>query len=557
VPRFAIAVLLLLVGSLAARAETAADHAVQLSARVTVSPASIKLTWLRTADAGGYAVARKIAGAATCSALASLPGTTAQFTDSRVATGVEYEYRVIKVAASYKAFGFISAGIGTAPVHDRGKVVLVVDDTQAAPLAVEIARLQQDLAGDGWTVLRHDVGRSDSVTSIRDLILADYRADRTKVKALFLLGHVPVPYSGNFAPDEHDLHVGAWPADVYYGIDSDAWTDTKVNNLNGADVRSRNAPGDGKFDQSYLPSNVLLQIGRVDLANLPAFSKSETALLRQYLDRDHLYRLGGLQADREGLIGDQFGAFGGEAFAADAWSSFAALLGSNTLQAGAMYPTVMDHSFQLAYACGGGSYTNVGNLAYTDQFAGQESRALIVAMFGSYFGDWDSPDNLLRGPLANDGYGLASVWAGRPFWFLHPLGQGHTLGYCARLTQNNTTTYPAGKYARGVHIALMGDPTLRFHPVPPPTQLTAAATGTGVKLTWHAPATAPLGYHIYRSADPAGPYQRLSKTIVKTPAFTDADPLPSATYQVRAIRLQASNSGTYYNNSQAAFADLP
>jgi hypothetical protein len=145
------------------------------------------------------------------------------------------------------------------------------------------------------------------------------------------------------------------------------------------------------------------------------------------------------------------------------------------------------------------------------------------------------------------------MWAGRPFWFLHPLGQGHTLGYCARLSQNNTTTYPAGKFARGVHIALMGDPTLRFHTVPPPTQLAASTTGTSVKLAWQAPSTAPLGYHIYRSADPAGPYTRLSKNIVKTAAFTDPNPLPAATYQVRAIRLQSSNSGSYYNNSQAAF----
>lgn len=555
--RFALAAFLLLAGNLTALSETAADHAVQLSAHVSSAPASIKLTWVRTADAGGYAVARKIAGAATWSALASLSGATAQYTDTHVAAGLEYEYRVIKVAASYKAFGFISAGIGTALVHDRGKVVLVVDATQAGPLASEIARLQQDLAGDGWTVLRHDVGRADSVTSVRDLILADYRTDRTKVKALFLLGHVPVPYSGDFAPDEHAEHVSAWPADVYYGIDSDAWTDSKVNDTNGGDVRTRNNPGDGKFDQSYVPGNVVLQIGRVDLANLPAFSKSETELLQQYLNRDHAYRLGGLRPDHEGLIGDQFGAFGGEAFAADAWSSFAALLGPAALKTGGLYPAVINNSFQLAYACGGGSYTNVGNMAYTNQFAGQQSRALIVPLFGSFFGDWDSTDNLMRAPLANDGYGLASMWAGRPFWFLHPLGQGHTLGYCARLTQNNTTTYPAGKYARGVHIALMGDPTLRFHPIPPPTQLAASTSATGVKLSWQAAAGAALGYHVYRSANPAGPYQRLSTALVKTLSFTDANPLPSATYQVRAIRLQSSNSGSYYNSSQGAFAQAP
>jgi len=44
-------------------------------------------------------------------------------------------------------------------VEARGKVVLLVDNTLATNLVMELARLQQDLVGDGWTVLRHDVAR--------------------------------------------------------------------------------------------------------------------------------------------------------------------------------------------------------------------------------------------------------------------------------------------------------------------------------------------------------------------------------------------------------------
>lgn len=547
----------LLAGIAASFGETAANHAVRLAARVSSSPASIKLLWLRDADSLGYAVSRKTAAATAWGSPVALPSTATQYVDTHVAAGVVYEYRVIKVARTYKGYGFISAAIAGVLVQDRGKIVLVVESGQAGPLSSELARLQQDLTGDGWTVLRHDVSRTASVASVKDLIMADYHADPTKVRALFLFGHVPVPYSGNYAPDEHPEHVGAWPADVYYGIDSDAWTDTNANNSNGSDVRTRNVPGDGKFDQSYLPKSVALQIGRVDLANLYAFSKSETELLRQYLNRDHAWRFGQLVADPVGLVGDQFGAYGGEAFAADAWSNFSALLGPGRVFANQFYPTVIDHSQTFAYACGGGSYTNVGSEAYESQFAGQQSRAVFVGLFGSFFGDWDSADNLLRSPLANSGFGLASMWAGRPFWYLQMLGQGQTLGYCARLAQNNSTLYPAGKYARGVHIALMGDPTLRLHVVPPPSNLRASNVNGAVKLTWTAPVPAPFGYHIYRAATAEGPYTRANKTVVRALSFTDIAPLAGATYQVRAIKLQGSNSGTYWNQSQGMFVAAP
>src|SRR5439155_5301170 len=109
-----------------------------------------------------------------------------------------YEYQVAKVTSTYNGYGYIQAGINAPLVEGRGKVILVVDNTYAANLAAELTRLQQDLAGDGWTVIRHHVGRADSVQSVKSLVQADYNADRSNVKAVIPFGHVPVPYSGLF-----------------------------------------------------------------------------------------------------------------------------------------------------------------------------------------------------------------------------------------------------------------------------------------------------------------------------------------------------------------------
>ena len=52
---------------------------------------------------------------------------------------------------------------------------------------------------------------------MKDLIKAQYNADPANTKAVFLFGHVPVPYSGDIVPDGHYAdHQGAWPCDGYY-----------------------------------------------------------------------------------------------------------------------------------------------------------------------------------------------------------------------------------------------------------------------------------------------------------------------------------------------------
>jgi hypothetical protein len=96
-----------------------------------------------------------------------------------------------------------------------------------------------------------------------------------------------------------------------------------------------------------------------------------------------------------------------------------------------------------------------------------------------------------------------------------------------------------------------------MHPVLPVKGLTAVKNGGEVQLSWTASQAPNLqGYHIYRSTDRLGVYTRLTPTPVTGTQYTDAA-APAAIdtyYQVRAITREVRPTGSYFNQSQGAFA---
>jgi hypothetical protein len=485
--------------------------------------------------------------------------TATSYVDTVVTVGNAFEYRVVKTAetatTNYTAEGYIYSGIRFRFTDSRGKLVLIVDNTHAAALAVELARLERDLVGDGWTLIRHDVSRSASVVSVGNLIKADYNADPSGVRAVFLFGHVPVPYSGELNPDGHPDHRGAWPADAYYGDVDGTWTDATVNNGTADSERNRNRPNDGKFDQSTLPSPLELQVGRVDLSNLPTFQQSEVELLRRYLNKDHAFRHRRFQVPTRAFIDDEFGVFDGEAFAANGWRNFPPLCGRANVSSADWLTVLPTQSYLLAYGCGGGRYVSADGVTTTAFLAALEQRVVFTLLLGSYFGDWDSTDNLMRAVLASSPFALMSGWAGRPDWQIHHMGLGETIGFSTRVTQNNPNLYVYNLGLRGVHVALMGDPTLRLLSVAPPSGLIIRANTTGgLRLTWAASSDAVDGYHVYRGNSAAGPFVRITSAVISTNEFVD--PAGAAqTYLVRAVKLETTGSGSYFNLSQGVFQD--
>ncbi|MCC7065413.1 MAG: hypothetical protein IT456_21575 [Planctomycetes bacterium] len=529
----------------------------QASIAVTAVASSSLLvfSWPLDATATGYTVSRRQSGTAAWGTAQSIAGGGAAvtWTDTLVTPGVRYEYWFRKTGGT-AAQGIVTAAIDAPVTENRGKIVLLVDATKVAALGTRLDRLEQDLVGDGWSVLRHDVQPTATVVSVKALILADNAAYPGQLKSVFLLGHVPVPYSGVINPDGHPDHSGAWPADVFYGELNGNWTDVSVNTTTASRAENRNVPGDGKYDQSGLPSDVDLAVGRVDLANMPSFAQSEDVLLQQYLDKDHDYRHKVLVADQRAVIDDNFGYFGGEAFAASGWRNFTSLVGAANIVAADYFTTLNTTSgngYVWAYGCGGGSYQSAGGIGSTADFALSNNRSVFSMLFGSYFGDWDSTDNFLRAPLCS-GWTLSCVWAGRPHWSFHPMVLGETLGACARLSQNDTAA--GGFGGRMVHVALMGDPTLRQHIIAPPSAVNVVDLWPQASVQWSASADAVAGYYVYRAASPQGPFVRITPTAIVGTQFLDAAPLAgSSTYMVRALRHETTLTGSYWNLSQGAF----
>jgi hypothetical protein len=527
-----------------------AEMAIETSVRL--EPAATNLTIVLTlpeATSPGYQVTRRCPGEGWTVLAEKAP--SGEFRDASLKNETIYEYGILRGEKRPSTDYFWTGN--RIPVRDRrGTVLLIVDRSQAEALAAEVRRLMFDLVGDGWQVVRKDVSATQTPAEIRQWIRSEYDRAPAEVKSVLLLGHVPVPYSGDLRPDGHGDHAGAWPADVYYGALEGAWTDeTVANKGNGPQL---NVPGDGKLDQSDIPGQVQLAVGRVDFANMPAFRAGETNLLRRYLDRDHSYRQAQLPVAERALIHDGF--FGQpERFAYSGWQNFTTLLQPENVRS-ATWPNVKPGMNLFFSGCGPGHPTSMQGFGDMAALVAMPVEAVFALMFGSYFGDWNMPDNFMRATLAHERGALTCGWAGRPHWYLHSMGMGETIGDALRRTQNNNGSdyEPTGGFAGQIHIALMGDPTLRLHRVAPPSDLRVQAAGQGMRLSWAASSQKVAGYHVYRANAEFGPYERLTKEPVKALTADDPDGRTSHYYQVRAVVLQEATTGTYYNSSQGVFA---
>lgn len=568
---------LLLIGALVCTTELKAqsksvDYCVLLTATYTKSPAAITLNWNDNGKALNYGVYRKGRYETTWTTLQTgLSGTAVSYTDNTVAAGQEYEYQVIRnQSGNFQGFGYIDCSIELPVVHKRGSLLLLIEASLRDSLKTEIEQLSMDLAGDGWKVLHRYAPKDSSIWFVYDQIADAAKWADNPLRSIYILGHVVVPYSGNYGqdnyytvpPDGHPDHSGAWPADVWYGTSKAFYTDNVSNDLSTREP-NKNFPGDGRFDQIEIPGDINYHIGRVDLSNMPAFGMTEVQLLKRYLQKAHNYRQGITKTINKGLIDENFDASIG-AFASTAWRNFTAFFGTSKVvdrvENGVDYFTdLADSNYVFAYGTGGGTFTSAGGIGSTSDFVTKKG-AVFNFLFGSYFGDWNVSDNFLRAPLASPENGLTSGWSGRPWWNAHHMAAGETIGFSTWVSQRNKTTYSSTPFLNNVHIALMGDPSLRLYVMQPATAVMAtAATGnTAANITWTASTEPGIdGYYIYRSSTPYGTFEVMNSTPVNGTSYADNTPYEGTNYyMVRAVKLQQTPSGSFYNLSQGAFGKV-
>lgn len=504
---------------------TARDCAIMIDAKVVVGlQTTINLSWLPNEQAKQYIIYKKeLGGFFTSVPVATLDSATYTWTDSDVKDSKTYEYKIVGNSIGrysggniqYLAVGYKAVSLN-APAYQGGRVLILIDSTMKQPLKNEIYRYLNDLTKEGWAYVVHYVSRAEEfdgvkVRAVKQIILEEW--SKKHFDYIFLLGRVPVPYSGDIVPDGHTYnHQGAWPADMYYGSMNEAyWTDVSINSTTAPD-RTKNIPNDGKFDISQLYNNqgqivitTEASVGRVDFYNITLFEKNETELLKDYLDKDHSFRTGKLDIKNKALIDNNFAAssiLG--AFAWSGWANFGSILGKDNVITGDWIKNtnpnnLQDSAYLMAFGDGGGSYTSSSGVGTSADFAKNNLNAVFSILFGSYFGDWDVKDNLMRTALASAPSILSCSWAGRPHWFYHHLGLDFPIGYSTKVTLNNTLdylpmlvmnngtpTFPEGLLLL-VHTSLLGDPTLKVNASPDLSNLasfSATEENGETKLTW-------------------------------------------------------------------------
>jgi hypothetical protein len=299
--------------------------AVEVEAQVFDCPPTIVLRWRPLSanpTTGSVQLWRRLPNDLRVAApIVVLPANATNYVDTNVTIGVAYEYIVMVTPQTTPILsgglgvpqGYIRSGIQIPVVRKRGAVLIVIErQLQTALAAIPRARgnidlLRSDLTAEGWTSTVIAVNANDTVVSVKAAITAAYRAD-ANLKALYLIGQVAYPYSGNQNPDGHGDHLGAWPCDGFYGdIDYPAslWTDRTNFSAPSVAARLRNWPGDGKYDDLYFQSTLELQVGRVDLSRMtvfPAPFQSEVNLTARYLLKSHEFRIAQRTYKRQSLL---------------------------------------------------------------------------------------------------------------------------------------------------------------------------------------------------------------------------------------------------------------
>lgn len=505
----------------------------------------------------------------------NLPAGTASYTDNAVASGDVWEYQIKRIHGATFSAGYTTAAVGYDQSNYRGRMILLVADNIAAALPARITELKKDLTGDGWLVQQLTVPKAygwdsgDTVVGIRQQIQSIYNSApaNDKPKQLFILGHVPLPRAGlgGQTPDDHVQNAGARGADTYYADVDGVFTDAGTYNPNGlSSPYAVNLPGDFKWDQDNIPSELEMAFGRIDFRDITSYANTELTLTDQYLTRLHHYK----QADAGFYMGNKTGFYFGYDNSNDgSYRSLPPISGAaNVYQNTTSLPhpqwVKLNGPFML--------YMQNREAPQIGEWNTYGMDAAVYSSDQSYWGFGDVPEgnqySKIRSILGVDSKCVMVIWTTMAINLFHQAGAGEPIGLaCKQIMDHNTTNQklekPSSPYDTPVfwnrtQFELYGDPSIRLMQVFPATNpAIISGTGSSITLSWLAsPDNNIVGYNVYKSTSELGKYDRISGSApVTSLSFTDANSQSGNWYMIRAVKQQQSGSGIFFNPSQGIF----
>lgn len=525
------------------------DQSVKLTAEVNADDNTIAIHWIIDERAVGFELYKRPYGDPFWTEkIGDFGLDTEMYLDADVVPNTLYEYKIFKqTEENVDGFGYILSGIGIEPTHFSGKTMLVITENTYQNVQPALEKYQEHLILDGWKSDLLIVSNEATDVEIKQQLIEAHES--APFSTCILLGDVPIPLSGDVAPDGHQTDGGAWAADLYYGDLDGIWTDSTVTNTVSDWPVNNNIPGDGKWDQSVIPSDIEIMVGRVDFSDLPVFEENEYELLIKYIEKDIAYRTKEKDIRRRAAIHNinpWIGALGQNGI-----RNYSTIVSPDSILYDNFQP-LWEDSFLWLYAASSGFHDQLFLTLKSEELATKSLRAVFTNFFGSRFGNYDYTNNLMRSALGS-GDVLSSCWVGAPHWHFHSMAMGFTLGHATLTTQNNDTVYTADDWPRSIHVNILGDPTLKLFPMEKVKELETTEVNGSIILNWPATSDAE-GYYIYRKLLESDEFELLNSQANTPNTFVDKCPILDQTYiyMVRATKLEVSPSGSYYNLSTGA-----
>lgn len=543
------------------------QRSVQLSATVQSGTPRVTLNWATVTGRSGVGtttIKRKEGYTSTSwTTIGTAPSTATSFADTSAQANTYYEYRVEMPTSVGTAYGYIASGVDLASDTPRGKIILVVDNTFQTSLANQIQTLVNDLNADKWVVLPIQyVSRDATPTSVRTLIKNLYDAN-TNVKAVYLLGHVPVASLGNVNPDGHASR--GMSSDGLYAEMNSTWN-TVSGGCSGYTWNPQQAAGidtpptTHRFCHGSLPSDAELQVGRVDGYKVTAFGGTETTFLSNYLTKAHNFKTRQFVPLDKAIIRDFFAANGWNS-AKHVWGTFPSVVGANNVTSNnAEFPHLdalvnnQSHMFVFGNYYGANAEGSINDVVGSTAAAAASSWDAVFNMaYGSYFGEWDGPNAFMKS-LIGSGDAMGASYGGDRNIYLHAMGMGQTIGYSFMKSVNNTSAIytPVGGvwgdgYTGNGYMTLFGDPTVRMKYVAVPTSLNFTNTAGKVGFSWGGVSGA-SGYNIYEIQ--SSNIRKVNTSLITGTSYTSNDNYVNGVkYMVTAQKPEVGASGSYLNES--------